>query len=1160
MQRTLGTFLVATLAALSVAQELRSPLSGNPLVPGYFADPCIRKFGDTYYLYSTPDGWGTGEGIPLIWTSKDFVNWTPHRSNWPQTPHKWAPSVVKANGKYYMFSSVPCQIWVGTAPTPLGPWTLATEQGPMLTDQTPPGTITLDAEVFQDDDGSAYMAYGTWWTPTIMKLRPDLLGPQGKIIQYFKKPQTTTPMGLIQGCMEAPYLLKRNGTYFLMYSDLFCQNSSYQVKYSTATSPFGPWTYGKNNPVLATNDDLTVEGPGHHSMLSDAGRDFIVYHRHAKPFQSQTMYRQVCADVIEFGGKDEILPVRPTHRGVGFLAPSTKRDTNWVVAGDAKVSATASSDAGSDYAPRFAADINNATLWKAESTNYPQWLQIDLGKMRSIKRTEIDFQYPQMTYLYTVSVSSDGKNWKTFADHSGATDWRYAVDSVSQPVDARYVRVTLLGDRHPDRPNKEIGIWNVKVYDGVDKPLGAPTVSAGARLVCTIDAPRVRLKGFVRDHALPCTSEWRQVSGPGRAVFSRPSDPDSDVVFPAAGRYVLELVGKNRSFAVSDRVEVLVKEATSPLIANYEFEESLGEVVVDGSSTSKDGWLGSDGDLKTPPVRSSGATGQGLVFDGYQSYVALPALGNYRNFAFASWVKLDQLKEAVLFASKDGAAKVSIEASGELRLSLWTGSAGVKLPTDVAGRWTHIVVEYSADQGKARISINGKPSVWQSLGGGASVDLRSGARLGGDPRDHLLGKLDNVRLYRALLSDAELAAISKPLPRTTIATLGKLKEGQVVELRAVSVIYAPRGRDDARSTSWFMVADDSTDRALSVRSESGAVDSVEEDRGVTLRGTLKTDPATSERYLALVGTPEIESAPILAPRTIDGFGQLAPRTLVRIRGTVKSITQDRLQVQIADAQGSTIAVRFEGAPLRKSIAAGNEIEIEGVSRSMSTVLYAKTATRIVPAIPPLERDLLCHLQFEEDGGTLIKNLTGETGDAKIIGPISRMPGRSGKAIQLSGERNSIELPEMGTYRVCTLAAWIKPDVLRPWMAIFHNDGFEPARKLHLSMHEDGRLLLAISGNNPTDVRTAVAFAANEANTWKHVALVYDSAVGVSKFYVNGVLLSEHRYRRATPIGFVGGMKIGSWGDFDRFYKGQLDDFRIYGRGLSSDEIRQLAGS
>lgn len=37
-----------------------TPGTGNPVIPGYFADPTIKKFGDTYYMYATTDGSGAG--------------------------------------------------------------------------------------------------------------------------------------------------------------------------------------------------------------------------------------------------------------------------------------------------------------------------------------------------------------------------------------------------------------------------------------------------------------------------------------------------------------------------------------------------------------------------------------------------------------------------------------------------------------------------------------------------------------------------------------------------------------------------------------------------------------------------------------------------------------------------------------------------------------------------------------------------------------------------------------------------------------------------------------------------------------------------------------------------------------------------------------------
>ena len=43
--------LLATSAhAQSLPAEWNTPGAGNPLLPGYFADPTIKKFGDTYYI------------------------------------------------------------------------------------------------------------------------------------------------------------------------------------------------------------------------------------------------------------------------------------------------------------------------------------------------------------------------------------------------------------------------------------------------------------------------------------------------------------------------------------------------------------------------------------------------------------------------------------------------------------------------------------------------------------------------------------------------------------------------------------------------------------------------------------------------------------------------------------------------------------------------------------------------------------------------------------------------------------------------------------------------------------------------------------------------------------------------------------------------------
>ncbi len=70
-----GLWLLSAGSAV-YGQSFDTPGAFNPIVPGYFADPTIKKFGDLYFLYSTTDGNGGGRAPAQVWVSADFHNWT----------------------------------------------------------------------------------------------------------------------------------------------------------------------------------------------------------------------------------------------------------------------------------------------------------------------------------------------------------------------------------------------------------------------------------------------------------------------------------------------------------------------------------------------------------------------------------------------------------------------------------------------------------------------------------------------------------------------------------------------------------------------------------------------------------------------------------------------------------------------------------------------------------------------------------------------------------------------------------------------------------------------------------------------------------------------------------------------------------------------------
>ena len=75
----------------------------------------------------------------------------------------------------------------------------------------------------------------------------------------------------------------------------------------------GPFEY--KGELLTTNQDETVHGPGHHSIIEIEGKYYIVYHRHPLG-ATDGNNREVCIERLHFGEDDRILPVSISFEGV----------------------------------------------------------------------------------------------------------------------------------------------------------------------------------------------------------------------------------------------------------------------------------------------------------------------------------------------------------------------------------------------------------------------------------------------------------------------------------------------------------------------------------------------------------------------------------------------------------------------------------------------------------------------------------------------------------------------------------------------------------------------------------------------------------------------------------------------------------------------------
>jgi beta-xylosidase len=309
-----GCLLLLTNA---LAQTVRS---GNPILPGWYADPEARILQNQYWIFPTYSAPYDQQVFMDAFSSKDLVHWKKHSHvlevrnvRWAKRA-LWAPSIVEKGGWYYLFFGANDiqndqqvgGIGVARSRGPEGPF--KDYLGKPLIDKFHNGAQPIDPFIFEDRDGAHYIIYGGWRHCNVAKLKDDFTGfipfADGTVFKEI------TPQGYVEGS----FMILRDGKYYFMWSEGGWTGPDYAVAYAIASSPLGPFNrIGK----ILQQDPSVATGAGHHSVLHARGSSkwYIVYHR--RPLgETNRKHRVVCIDEMHFDNQGLITPVHITKEGV----------------------------------------------------------------------------------------------------------------------------------------------------------------------------------------------------------------------------------------------------------------------------------------------------------------------------------------------------------------------------------------------------------------------------------------------------------------------------------------------------------------------------------------------------------------------------------------------------------------------------------------------------------------------------------------------------------------------------------------------------------------------------------------------------------------------------------------------------------------------------
>ena len=225
--------------------------------------------------------------------------------------------------------------------------------------------------------------------------------------------------------------------------------------------------------------------------------------------------------------------------------------------------------------------------------------------------------------------------------------------------------------------------------------------------------------------------------------------------------------------------------------------------------------------------------------------------------------------------------------------------------------------------------------------------------------------------------------------------------------------------------------------------------------------------------------------------------------------------------------------------------------------------------------------LIGHWKFDETTGTTAHDSSGNEYDAILYGTSNGAgawgTGKIGGAIVLDGSNDYLAIKDLkytqsGQIPEVSISVWIKT-AKSVEGAILSFDRSEYFRLSVGGSNNNGKLFFAstdLRGSSSGNIDTYGNKIVN-SNSWRHVAVTYDSTSSTKYFYVDGVMdrsATVHGNRNlgtgTRRFGIIGQncedinfnqMDSGSRGQIP--FQGSLDDLRLYHKKLTAEEVLML---
>lgn len=196
--------------------------------------------------------------------------------------------------------------------------------------------------------------------------------------------------------------------------------------------------------------------------------------------------------------------------------------------------------------------------------------------------------------------------------------------------------------------------------------------------------------------------------------------------------------------------------------------------------------------------------------------------------------------------------------------------------------------------------------------------------------------------------------------------------------------------------------------------------------------------------------------------------------------------------------------------------------------------------------------LIAHYPFNGNANDLIGGFNGTVNGATLT---TDRFGNPNSAYIFNSNQQRIVLPNMGTKQKLSISGWFKSNGLLngvPAMGIIGSTGVWNYGDIHIILEADS-MSAAVAGQGKY-CRTNV-INGSSIGMWNHFVFTYGYTPDSSTFYINGRKVASSSPIKQTLD--LTDYNIGYNHNANRYWNGTLDDFRLYDRILTVNEITSL---